>query len=69
MTRTTRATGQTGGKASRLRFKACRKCGGDVYLDRDAYGVFQTCLQCGRMVDLAVNPVLADREAPEKLAA
>ena len=38
-------------------FKACPKCGGDMYLERDAYGSFQKCLQCGRMIDLELTSV------------
>ncbi|MDO8628851.1 MAG: hypothetical protein Q7R41_00010 [Phycisphaerales bacterium] len=27
--------------------RACFRCGGDVFLDRDTYGAFFKCLQCG----------------------
>ncbi|MFH1032770.1 MAG: hypothetical protein V1767_09440 [Chloroflexota bacterium] len=27
--------------------KRCPKCGGNIYLDRDEYGWYQKCLQCG----------------------
>ncbi len=27
--------------------KRCPKCGGNVYLDRDFYGWYERCLQCG----------------------
>ena len=27
--------------------KACPRCSGDVKLDRDNYGVYAKCLQCG----------------------
>ena len=30
-----------------ISFKACPKCHGDMYPDKDKYGVFITCLQCG----------------------
>ncbi len=33
-------------------FKACDKCKGDLYLDRDSYGSFLKCLQCGRLIDV-----------------
>ena len=33
-------------------FKACDKCKGDLFLDRDAYGSFLKCLQCGRLVEV-----------------
>ncbi len=32
---------------SMLWFKQCPKCEGDLYLDRDMYGPFVACLQCG----------------------
>lgn len=35
--------------------KACPKCHGDIYLDRDIYGSFAECLQCGLLGDLKVN--------------
>jgi len=28
------------------RFKACTRCGGDVFIDRDMDGWFEQCLQC-----------------------
>ena len=27
--------------------KSCEKCGGDVYQERDIYGLSVTCVQCG----------------------
>ena len=35
-----------------LYFKACPRCKGDVHRDRDVYGEYLKCLQCGHMVDL-----------------
>ena len=35
-----------------LYLKSCPKCRGDLYLDRDAYGAFRQCLQCGLIQDL-----------------
>ena len=39
------------------KLKACRHCGGDVFLDKDEYGWFENCLQCGyiRYPDTGVN--------------
>jgi hypothetical protein len=37
---------KTGGK--------CPKCGGNLYLDRDYNGWYETCLMCSYMKDLAV---------------
>ena len=50
-------------------FKACPKCGGDMYLERDAYGSFQKCLQCGRMIDLELTSVLTAKPERDNLAA
>lgn len=33
-------------------FKACQKCQGDLTLDRDSYGSFLKCLQCGSYTDV-----------------
>lgn len=28
--------------------KACRRCKGDVVIERDVYGEYAKCVQCGR---------------------
>lgn len=38
-------------------FGACPKCQGDLALNRDNYGSFFSCLQCGLMHDVASKPV------------
>jgi ribosomal protein S27AE len=32
--------------------KSCPRCGGDVYIDRDADGWFEQCLQCSYRKEL-----------------
>jgi tRNA(Ile2) C34 agmatinyltransferase TiaS len=32
--------------------KRCPKCGGNVYIDKDFYGWYEKCLQCGYASDL-----------------
>ena len=32
--------------------KACPKCGGDLIVERDSYGRYSKCLQCGRSEEL-----------------
>ena len=32
--------------------KNCPRCKGDVMVDRDQYGWYEQCLQCGFMTDL-----------------
>ncbi|MGD0794823.1 MAG: hypothetical protein ABR958_04420 [Dehalococcoidales bacterium] len=29
-----------------VKFKGCRRCGGDLFLERDPDGISITCLQC-----------------------
>ena len=28
--------------------KACSRCGGDLFSERDTYGTYISCMQCGR---------------------
>ena len=30
-----------------IRTKACKRCGGDLSLERDKYGAYVECIQCG----------------------
>ncbi len=40
-----------------LQLKACPKCGtGDMTIDRDMYGWFRQCIQCGYLDDLPKAP-------------
>jgi hypothetical protein len=32
--------------------KACPRCQGDVHINKDMYGEYKECLQCGYMVDI-----------------
>ena len=34
-----------------LRLKACPRCRGDMHDNRDEYGIYAECLQCGCMRD------------------
>lgn len=36
-----------------LTLKACPRCQGDVHSNRDMYGHYRVCLQCGHMADVA----------------
>ena len=40
-----------GGDAMFL-LKACPRCKGDIFVDRDNYGPFLHCMQCGYIKDL-----------------
>ena len=35
-----------------LQLKACPRCRGDIHVNRDMYGSYRQCLQCGYMKDL-----------------
>lgn len=34
----------------KFRYKGCDKCGGDMMLDRDIDGWYESCLMCGKIV-------------------
>ena len=44
-----------------IKFKACPKCKGDLYLNQDMYGKYLNCLQCGYLKD-----VLNGSETPQR---
>ena len=46
-----------------LMLKACPRCRGDLYIDRDFYGQYKQCIQCGHMEDIAPAP-RARRQVP-----
>ncbi len=35
-----------------LYLKQCPRCKGDMHMNRDIYGTYKECLQCGHMVDI-----------------
>jgi len=46
-----------------LFLKSCQRCQGDMYLEKDPFGSFHQCLQCGHIKDLdAPSPLLAKVE-------
>ncbi len=38
--------------------KSCPRCGGDLYTDKDVYGSYIACLQCGHYLTEAEEVVL-----------
>ena len=43
-----------------LYLKSCPKCHGDMFPEKDTYGAYRQCLQCGLIKDEVVKqPVLA----------
>ena len=49
-----------------LALRDCPRCHGDVRTNRDAYGEYRECLQCGYMTDIEVRqrPGLTPSETP-----
>ena len=35
-----------------LNLKGCPRCKGDLHMNRDIYGTYKECLQCGYMADV-----------------
>ena len=56
-----------------LYLKACPRCSGDISTNRDRYGGYRECLQCGYMIDLEesaqVEAVLLARKGAEEVVA
>jgi DNA-directed RNA polymerase subunit M/transcription elongation factor TFIIS len=47
-----------GGNVAIPRLESCPKCKGRLLLEKDNYGLYQQCLQCGYLHDLQTFPVL-----------
>ena len=50
-----------------LYLKSCPRCSGDMYMDRDAYGSYRQCFQCGYVRDLAEQALAAPRAVERPL--
>jgi len=37
-----------------LKFKSCPRCKGDIAVDRDQFGWYEQCIQCGYLHDFNV---------------
>jgi hypothetical protein len=48
-----------------LRLKCCPKCKGDVLLDKDHYGWYEQCLQCGYLRDL--ETIVQVEQQPDRM--
>ena len=46
--------------------KACPKCRGDLTMNRDEYGKFVSCLQCGFMREIGVAAPVAEPSADRR---
>jgi DNA-directed RNA polymerase subunit M/transcription elongation factor TFIIS len=47
-----------GGNVAIPRLEICPKCKGHLMLEKDNYGLYQQCLQCGYLHDLQTFPVI-----------
>lgn len=49
-------------------FNACPKCQGDMHSDSDIYSAYICCVNCGRYVDIEVDPrVHVEQQQPRVL--
>ena len=48
------------------KFRSCPRCDGDIFIDRDLYGWFEQCIQCGYNHDLRKMVQLGKRDYIEK---
>ena len=51
-----------------LYLKACEKCQGDLTLEKDLYGAYFRCLQCGRNME-AIAKTLTEEQLVGAIAA
>ncbi len=55
-------------------YKKCPRCDGDMSVDRDIWGWYTLCIQCGYLLDMAmkrprdVKPALGAAKETEPLA-
>lgn len=50
-----------------IRAKACKKCGGDLSLECDIYGVYIQCIQCGANLNKEDLTTAIARDAEKSL--
>jgi DNA-directed RNA polymerase subunit RPC12/RpoP len=41
-----------------VKFKGCKRCGGDLVLDRDTEGTYIACLQCSAIYVKRLVPII-----------
>ena len=52
-----------------MMLKGCPRCFGDLHFNKDTYGEYKLCVQCGYMEDLKPRAVLEAAAKTEKKAA
>jgi hypothetical protein len=55
-----------GGNVAIPRLESCPKCEGQLLLERDNYGLYQQCLQCGYLHDLQTFTMLDNEEIEDE---
>jgi hypothetical protein len=48
------------------RLESCPKCKGQLLLEKDNYGLYQQCLQCGYLHDLQIFPLIDSEEIEDE---
>ena len=48
------------------KLESCPKCRGHLILEKDNYGLYQQCLQCGYLHDLQTFPNITSEKIEEK---
>ncbi len=52
-----------------VKFKGCKRCGGDLFLERDSEGVYIACLQCSAVYVKRLVPVAPQKPRRRKMYA
>ena len=52
-----------------VKFKGCKRCGGDLFLERDSEGVYISCLQCSAVYVKRLVPVSPVKTRRKKMYA
>jgi hypothetical protein len=55
-----------GGTVAISRLDSCPKCKGQLLLEKDNYGLYQQCLQCGYLHDLQTFSVIDSEEIEDE---
>ena len=48
-----------------FKLRGCPRCHGDLYAGEDIYGIYLSCIQCGRYFSVAQAPDRDVRPAPD----
>jgi DNA-directed RNA polymerase subunit RPC12/RpoP len=52
-----------------VKFKGCKRCGGDLFLESDSEGVYISCLQCGAIYVRRMARTIQEPPKPKKVYA